>query len=231
MRTRIIAAAVAAAALLPVTLLAATPASAATKHDVLTYGKVGGTNVKVKDVLSASLAKKAFATFTSGSGTSATTLKCAKSSFTAKVVTNPTAGKATAKEALTAQTASSCTVTGPDASLIIAKKISISLLKPPYSTTVSDKKGDPVVVSKGTVKVVVPTTVAGTLTCLYTATTVTGNVSNKHETVTFTKQTLTETTGSSTDCALLPSAKFSAVYGPVVDNSVKGKKKPVVFVN
>jgi hypothetical protein len=230
MRTRTLAAAVAAAALLPFSLLAAGPASAATKHDVLTYGKAGGTNVAAKSILTAGLSGKSEAVFASGS---TATVSCKTSTITVKVVKNPTA-KGTATESLTAQTFSKCSVSGSEASLIVS--ISLALTKGTYGVTVSDKtKSDPVVVSKpsATVKVTLAKSVGGgTLTCIYNAKSVSGAESNKHQTVTFTNQTLKLISSEDKSlCSALPSAQFSATYGPVVDNSVKGKKKPAVFVN
>jgi hypothetical protein len=225
MRTRILAAAVAAAALLPVSLLAATPASAATKHDVLTYGKVGGTNVAAKSILTANLASKT-AVFAAASAT----LTCTKSTITVKVIKNPAAkGKAT--ESLTSQTFSHCSASGSLAADI--KNPVLGLTKGTYAVTVSDAKNFPVVVTKPSATVTVDVTVAGigTITCIYKAPTADGNAANKHNTVAFKNQVLTEAKGSNADCAALPSAKFSATYGPVLDQSVKGKKKPAVFVN
>jgi hypothetical protein len=226
MRTRILAVALAAAALVPVSVLAAVPASAATAHDVLTIGKLGGPNVKVKAVLSASLAKKSAVVFAASGGTS---LTCTKSTFTTKVVKNPPAN-GTALESLTGQTFSGCSASGPFKPDI--KSVTVSLFKPPYGVTVSGAKGNKVIVSKPSAKVVVvtPPTLVGTLTCIYSAKSITGSTSNKAQTVSFSKQTLTLVTKiSSKNCSLLPSAKFSATYGPVVDTSVKGK--PHVYVN
>jgi hypothetical protein len=225
MRTRIIAAAVAAAALLPLSLLAVTPASAATRHDVLTYGKLGGTNVAAKSVLTANLSSK-----TAVFAAAAATLSCKKSTITVKVVKNP-AAKGKASETLTGQTFSDCSTSGSFAADI--KNPVISLTKGTYAVTVSDAKNDPVTVAKpsATVKVDVTLDKIGEITCIYAAKSALGNASNKHNTVTFKDQLLTEQPHSNADCSALPSATFSATYGPVLDQSVKGKKKPAVFVN
>ncbi len=225
MRRSILALTVTAAAMLPLAVMSAAAASPAVAHHVLTTGKVGGPSVKVKDVLQASLAAKSKVTFADGS----TIMTCKVSKLTVKVAKNPPA-KGTAVESLTAQTFSKCSAKGPFASHI--KKVTVSLTKLPYKTTVSDKKGFPVTVSNVTAKVVVKTDVAGTLTCLYSAKTVTGSASNKHQTVSFSKQKLKLAAGSSSLCSTLSkTAVFSATYGPVVDTSVKGTSKPHVFVN
>ena len=95
-----------AAATTLIIVLSAGPAWARTV-DVLTTGKVGGTNVAVGDILKASLASGTSSTFFK-SATSTTGVKCSKSSFSAKVTANP-AKPGTAKESLTSQTFSSCT--------------------------------------------------------------------------------------------------------------------------
>jgi hypothetical protein len=224
MRRSILALTAAAAALLPLSVLSTASAAPAKTHDVLTTGKVGGANVKVKDVLQASLASKQKVVIVDGS----TTLTCKTSTFTVKVTKNPKA-KGTATESLTSQTFGKCTASGPFAGNIT--KITASLTKLPYTTTVSDKKGL-VTVSKISSKVVVVTNVVGTLTCLYSAKTITGSASNKHQTISFSKQELKLGSGSSSFCSTLSSTvKISATYGPVVDTSVKGKTKPHVFVN
>jgi hypothetical protein len=223
MRRSILALTAAAATLLPLSMLTTASAAPAAKHDVLTTGKVGGANVKVKDVLQASLAAKAKVVFKDGS----TILTCTKSTFTVKVTKNP-AAKSTAHESLTGQTFSKCKASGPFAGFV--KKVTVTLGKGPFNVTASDAKGNPVTVLKPSSKVVVVTNVVGTLTCFYSAKAITGSASNKHQTVSFSKQKLTLASGSSKSCSTLSkTALFSATYGPVVDTSVKGK--PHVFVN
>jgi hypothetical protein len=223
MRRSILTLTVAAAALLPLSVLTTASAAPAAKHDVLTTGKVGGANVKVKDVLRAGLAPKSKVIFKDGS----TILTCTASTFTVKVTKNPPA-KGTAHESLTAQTFSKCKASGPFAGFI--KKVTVTLAKPPYNVTTSDSKGNPVTVLKPSSKVVVVTSVVGTLTCIYSAKAITGSASNKHQTISFSKQKLTLAKGSSSSCSTLSkTGLFSATYGPVVDTSVKGK--PHVFVN
>jgi hypothetical protein len=225
MRKSILALTAAAAALLPLSVLSVASAAPAATHDVLTTGKVGGTNVNVKAVLQAGLAPKSSVVIADGS----TTLTCKSSTFTVKVTKNPKA-KGTSDESLTKQSFSKCTAAGPFKSFITS--VSVSLAKPPYKTTVSDKKGDPVTVSGAKSKVVVVTNIIGTLTCYYSGKTVTGSASNKHQTISFSKQKLTLASGSSSSCSMLSkTSEFSATYGPVVDTSVKGKSKPHVFVN
>jgi hypothetical protein len=204
-------------------LIAALPltsAAAATRH-VLTTGKAGGTAVKVDAVLKASLVKGTKAKFTSSLGT----LSCAKSAFSAKVATNPTK-PGTAKESLTAETFSKCTIT---ISGVTIKSLTVKNL--PYKGTVSDAKGDPVTVSeqKKAKPLEASITVSfegSTFTCGIKATSIKGAASNTGNKVTFSKQKFVKSSGPS----LCPaSALFSASYGPVTDSSVKGS--PKVFVN
>jgi hypothetical protein len=227
MRKWTLAAAVAMAAIVPLSL--SSVAQAATKVDVLTISKVKGTNVKAKAVLSANLASKSKLTFSSSSGV--LTLSCSAATASLKVVSNP-AKSGTATLSLTKSSITKCVVTGdlaPDVS-----KVTVSLGKTPLKVTVSDKKGDPVTVTSPIVKVVATTTVAaiGTLTCIYTAKSIKGSASNYSQDVTISKQKLTlePAPKSSADCADAGTGgALSAKLGPVKDTSVKGG--PHVFVN
>jgi hypothetical protein len=205
-------------------VLSAGPAWARTV-DVLTTGKVGGTNVAVGAILKASLASGTSSTFFK-SATSTTGVKCSKSSFSAKVTANP-AKPGTAKESLTSQTFSSCTsnvsgVTGVQ---------SVKINNLPYNVTESDASGFPVKISetsssKPLKTTIVLNTILGNVTCVYTATSTSGNGSNTGNTVSFKNQKFTKSSGPST---CFSSGFFTAKYGPVTDSSVTGS--PKVFVN
>ena len=219
-RYLLLAAAVAAVSLtaIPVSALAATT-------DVLTTGKTGGTNVVVGAVLKASLAAGTKADFFM-SATTSTGVICATSSFSAKVTANP-AKPGTAKESLTAQSFGSCTsnVTG----VTSVKSVTVNNL--PANATVSDSSGLPVKVSgtsstKPLKTTVVLNTIIGTITCVYTAASISGSSSNTGNTVSFSKQKFTKSSGPST---CFSSGFFTAKYGPVTDSSVTGS--PKVFVN
>jgi hypothetical protein len=211
--------AAAATASAAVVVLPATSALAA--GHVLTISKTGGTAVKTGAVLKAGLAKGKTAVFSLGGEK----LTCKSGAFSAKVTANPgKPGKAT--ESLTAQTFSKCKVTGITG--VTFKSLKANNL--PYKVTVSDAKGNPVTVagtSKSRPVSFTATVAAGTLTvtCSYKATSVKGHASNTGNTITFSKQKFSGTTGG-----LCPaSANFSATFGPVTDSSVKGS--PKVFVN
>ncbi len=220
MRKLMIAGAAVATLLLAVSMSTTAFASPAATHDVLTWGHADGVNVAKNQVLKANLASKAKATFVS-SPSSAGTITCTKSSFTAKVTSNP-AKPGTATESLTAQTFSGCTASGnPDITGV--KSVLIDHL--PYKTTISDKKGDPVVVSDSETTLNLDSTV-GVITCVYKATTTTGSASNTTQTITFSKQKFKKLSGPA---VCTSSGAFSASYGPVIDTSVKGD--PHVFVN
>lgn len=201
--------------------LTATSAAAASVH-VLTTGKVGGPAVRPGAVLTASLAKGSAAVFNNSLGK----LTCTKSAFTVKVISNP-AKPGTAKESLTAQTFSKCTISVSGATVS-----SVTVGNLPYNVTVSDAKGNPVKVSGlskakpllTTVTVKVATLV---VTCSFKATAISGSASNKGNVTVFVKQSLTKAAGSSSFCPA--SGTFSATYGPLTDSSVKGS--PAVFVN
>ncbi|MER6222539.1 Tat pathway signal sequence domain protein [Streptomyces sp. 900105755] len=195
---------------------ATVPASA--DGAVLTTGSAGGTAVTVGDTLSASLASGTTATLYS-SATSTSGITCAASTFTATVTDNP-AAPGTATESASAQTFSNCTsnVTG------VTGVSSITVNNLPYTTTVS---------SDGTVAVTPPsgstiqttvklTTLLGSITCVYQAPSLSGTSSNTDNSLAFSNQAFTKSSGS----ILCPSAGyFTAKYAPVSDNGA------AVFVN
>jgi hypothetical protein len=212
-----------AAATAAVMVMTAAPALAAV--DVLTINKVGGANVHVGDILKASLVTNTSANFFKSS-TGTTGIKCAKSSFTAKVTANP--GKpGTAKESVTSQTFGSCTsnVTG------VTSVQSVKVGNLPYNSTISDSTGFPVTVketssTKPLKTTLVLNTLLGTVTCVYTASSIKGKASNTGNTVGFTNQKFTLSSGP-TSC--FGSGFFTAKYGPVRDTS--RTNSPKVFVN
>lgn len=209
----------AAAALMVAVPVTAASAATAAKHDVLTYGRVGGTNVKVKSLLKANLKKGTEAEFLTPGNQF---VKCKEVSFTDKVTKNPKA-KGTADEELTVQTYKKCSTNISAATG--APRIVVNHL--PYKTTLSDSKGDPVTVSKTVATITVPTSI-GSLICTYSAKNgkTAGSASNSAQTITFSKQPFTKTSGP-TGCP--GSGDFSASFGPVEDTSVHGD--PHVFVN
>ncbi|MFI6268783.1 Tat pathway signal sequence domain protein [Micromonospora zamorensis] len=208
-------------------LVAATPASAdpsaALAGNVLTYPTAGGTAVAVNDVIQASLKTGTNATFyNSTSGT--TGIKCAASSFSAKVLTNPIA-PGTATESLTAQSFGTCTTnvfgtTGVQ---------SIALNNLPYATSVTSAG---VVKISGTTAAPVQSTVVlksllGTITCVYRTSTnsLTGAAVNTTNSIIFTNQPFTKFSGPS---LCFGTAYFSATYSPVRDST---KGNAAVYVN
>jgi hypothetical protein len=208
-------------------LVAATPASAdpsaALAGNVLTYPTAGGTAVAVNDVIQASLKTGTNATFyNSTSGT--TGIKCAASSFSAKVLTNPIA-PGTATESLTAQSFGTCTTnvfgtTGVQ---------SITLNNLPYATSVTSAG---VVKITGTAAAPIQSTVVlnsllGTVNCVYRTSTnsLTGAAVNATNSIVFTNQPLTKFSGSA---LCFNTAYFSATYSPVRDST---KGNAAVYVN
>ncbi len=203
--------------------MSAIPAWAATT-DVLTTGKVGGSNVKVGATLKANLASGSTANFIQ-SGTKNSGVKCKKSSFSAKVTSNPKK-PGTAKESLTSQSFGSCTSNVMDVKGI--KSVKISNL--PNNVSSSDKSGFPVTVSETSkskpLKVtVVLSTDLGAVTCVYATKSLSGHGSNTGNTVTFTSQKFGKSSGPS---VCFKSGLFSASYGPLEDSSAGNAK---VFVN
>lgn len=207
-----------------IAVLPATAAEAAPVH-VLTIGKVGGRAVAPGAVLKAGLAPRTAVVFNTTLGK----LTCTRSTFTAKVVSNPakTGTAATAKELITAQTFSSCTISVRG----VAIK-SITVVNLPYNATVSDARGFPVRISgRSRVKPleITVTVKVGTGTpfsCSVKAASIAGHASNKGNVVSFVKQKFVKAAGGIFCPA---SGTFSATWGPVRDTSVRGN--PAVFVN
>jgi hypothetical protein len=202
-------------------LFLASPAHAAGSN-VLTTGSVGGANVAVGDVVTASLKSGTNATFTAGSGTVA----CTVSQFTATVTSNPAAG-GVAAETLTAQTFSSCTASGifgvTGVNSITVNNLSYNTSVDASSSTVSLSAG-----ANGPVQATVSLrTILGSVTCAYrpTSGSLTGAASNADNSIAFTNQALTKSTGS----GVCPgTSTFNATYAPSNDTSVAGS--PAVFV-
>jgi hypothetical protein len=193
-----------------------TTALAATPHDVLTTGKAGGANVKVHAVLHAGLKARTSVTFTQPGTTNS--VKCTRSTLTTKVTANP-ARPGSAILSLTGQTFGGCNI-----SIGGVRVISLRV-KLQDRTTISDAKGDPVTVFQpgATIKLALGRT---TFTCTYAARRLRGHASNTGQVISFSKQVLSRSAGSS----LCPAkGAFSATYGPVVDMSVRGH--PHVFVS
>ncbi|MFJ9442060.1 Tat pathway signal sequence domain protein [Kitasatospora sp. NPDC101235] len=216
--------ATAALASLALTGAAVAPAQAAGSA-VLTTGSPTGPDVAVGDVLSASLVSGTYATFyNSASGTSG--IKCASSSFSATVTSNP-AAPGSAVERLDTQTFGSCTsnvlgVTG-------VKSITVTNL--PYTNTVSDAPGNPVKLTPGAAgamgTTVVLNTILGSISCNYQNTTgINGTTSNTGNTIGFTSQPFALASGPS---LCFSTGYFSATYGQVLDITAPGQ--PVLFVN
>ncbi|OQD53820.1 Tat pathway signal sequence domain protein [Streptomyces phaeoluteigriseus] len=202
MRTRPLLALAATVAALSLT--AATPASAA---DPAVLTTANG-DVAVGDVLTASLAGGTNATlYSSATGTSG--VSCASSGFTATVTANPTA-PGTATESLTGHTFGNCSanVVG------VLGVTSITVNNLPYSTAVSSAGTVTVTPPAGSViqTTVVLRTLLGSINCVYRAPSLTGTASNADNSITFTGQQFTKSSGSSLCFA---NGYFSAKYAPV----------------
>ncbi|MFJ7909255.1 Tat pathway signal sequence domain protein [Kitasatospora sp. NPDC096204] len=215
--------ATAALASLALTGAAVAPAQAA--GAVLTTGSPSGPAVAVGDVLTANLVSGTYATF-NNSATGTTGVKCAASSFSATVTSNP-AAPGSAVERLDTQTFGSCTsnvvgVTG-------VKSITVTNL--PFTNTVSDAPGNPVKLTPGAAGVmgttVVLNTILGSINCNYqNSTGINGTTSNTGNTIGFSGQPFTLASGPS---LCFPTGYFSATYGQVIDITAPGQ--PVLFVN
>jgi len=225
MRTYLkLAAAAGSAAALAAAMAPAFAATGAVPVHVLTINKVGGPAVKARAVLKAGIASGKKAVFTIGTAK----VTCTAGHVSATVNANPVK-PGTARASLTKESLSKCTIS---VSGVTVKSLKANNL--PYMVSVSDATGFPVTVA-GTSKVMpisfTATVAVGTTTvsCTYTAASVTGHASNTGNVVRFSKQKLTFATGPDVCKALGTTAVFSATFGPVKDSSVTGS--PAVFVN
>ncbi|MFI9827423.1 Tat pathway signal sequence domain protein [Streptomyces sp. NPDC051913] len=189
-------------------LSAVSPASAA--DNVLTTGSAGGDAVATGTAVSASLASGTTATLYS-SATGTTGITCTTSQFTATVDSNP-AAPGSASETLTGHTFSNCTSNN----IGVTGVTSVTVNNLAYTTTVA---------SDGTVAVtpgsagpiqttVVLRTLLGSVTCVYQATngSLAGTAANADNSIQFTNQQFTRSSGSS----LCPSSGYwTAKYAPV----------------
>ncbi|MCX5424485.1 Tat pathway signal sequence domain protein [Streptomyces sp. NBC_00078] len=217
MRTRTLITLIGAVAALSIP--AALPASAADTA-VLTTGSADGAAVAVGDVLSAPLAGGTSATlYSSATGTSG--VKCTSSTFTATVADNP-AAPGTATESVTGQTFDSSSCTSNVVGVLGVKSISVDNL--PYTTTVASGGALTVAPADGsTIQTTVKlTTLLGSITCVYQAPSLTGTTNNDDNSINFTSQHFTKTSGSS---LCFSNGYFTAKYAPVTDNGA------AVYVN
>ncbi|QFR01028.1 Tat pathway signal sequence domain protein [Streptomyces phaeolivaceus] len=211
MRTRSLLALAAGTAALMVSAIS--PASAA--DTVLTTGGLAGDAVAVGDVLSASLASGTAGTFRS-SATGTSGISCAASTFTATVTDNP-AAPGTATESVDAHTFGSCTSNV----LGVLGVNSITVNNLPYTTAVTS--GGALTVTPAADSVIQTTvvlrTLLGTINCVYQAPSITGTSDNTDNSINFTAQPFTRTSGSSLCFA---TGYFTAKYAPVLDTAQGG---------
>jgi hypothetical protein len=216
MRTRSLFALTGAVAALALT---AVPASAA-ETPVLTTGGLGGTPVAVGDVLTASLASGTTATlYSSATGTSG--ISCTDSQFTATVTDNP-AAPGTATESLGAHTFNSAGCTANVIGVLGVTSITVNNL--PYTTSVTSDGTVTVSAASGSAvqTTVVLRTLLGSINCVYQTPALTGKADNADNSITFTNQQFTKTSGSSLCFA---NGYFTAKYAPVTGGGAP------VFVN
>ncbi|MFF5480201.1 Tat pathway signal sequence domain protein [Streptomyces sp. NPDC012935] len=194
------------------TLGLAVPASAA---DTPVLTTTDGAAVAVGAVLDANLASGTAATFySSATGTSG--ISCTKSAFSATVTDNP-AAPGTATESLTSHTFDTSGCTANVTGVLGVSGITVDNL--PYTTSVSSDGTVTVTPAAGsavqsTVKL---RTLLGTITCVYQAPGLSGTASNADNSIAFTQQPFTKTSGSS---LCFNSAYFTAKYAPVTSSGL-----------
>lgn len=187
--------------------------------DVLTTGKVGGTAVKKGATLKANLATGKKVTFSLGSIGSAS---CTKSSISAKVTSNTSSS---AKLSLKTQKVSKCSTTIPGVTISSVKAVDLPYnvtVKPGGKVSVSETKSSkPIGLEANAMLGTTP------LTCVFTAKSVSAKASNKGNTITVSKATLTlnkkqTPSASYSTCAEVgKTTKVSLTYGPLKDGSKK----------
>ncbi|GAA3872650.1 hypothetical protein GCM10023084_27040 [Streptomyces lacrimifluminis] len=219
MRTRTRSALALAAAVAGLSVAAVTPASAA--DSVLTINSAAGDAVAVGDVLSASLATGTAATlYSSATGTSG--VSCAASTFTASVTDNP-AAPGTATETVTAHTFGTCTSNV----LGVLGVTSVTVNNLPYTTAVGSDGSVVVTPAAGSTiqTTVVLRTLLGSINCVYQAPSLTGTTGEADNSINFSAQAFTKSSGSS---LCFSSGYFTAKYAPVKDVT---QGNATVFVN
>jgi hypothetical protein len=200
-------------------LLAVAPlssATAATTHDVLTTDHVGGQNVTVGDTIKSHLPSGTTATFYAPGTTDG--VSCAAFRTISTVTANPTA-PGTAGESVSQQFVKKCTSNIPEVTVL-----NVTVLGLPYAVTISDASGDPVTIANASTEITLKTPI-GKIQCTYGDPSVDGNASNTGQTITFTNQEFTLTSGPS---ACAPAGDFSATLGPNRDSTAGNDR---VFVN
>ncbi|MQY38535.1 hypothetical protein SRB17_65480 [Streptomyces sp. RB17] len=192
-------------------LAVAAPASA-DGGAVLTTGGAGGTAVATGDTLTAPLASGTSATlYSSATGTSG--VSCTSSQFTATVTGNPSA-PGTATESVTGHTFDSSSCTSNVTGVLGVSSITVDNL--PYTATVASDGTLTVSPASGsTIQTTVKLrTLLGSITCVYQAPSLTGKADNTDNSISFTNQQFSKTSGSS---LCFSSGYFTAKYAPVTD--------------
>lgn len=190
----------------------AVPASAA-DTPVLTTSD--GAAVAVGAVLDASLASGTAATFySSATGTSG--ISCTRSAFSATVTDNP-AAPGTATESLTSHTFDTSGCTANVTGVLGVSGITVDNL--PYTTSVASDGTVTVTPAAGSViqSTVQLRTLLGSITCVYQAPSLSGAASNADNSIAFTSQPFTKTSGSS---LCFSNAYFTAKYAPVTSSGL-----------
>lgn len=174
----------------------------------------------VGDVLTAPLASGTAATlYSSATGTSG--ISCNTSQFTATVTDNP-AAPGTATESLDAHTFDSGSCSANVVGVLGVTSITVNNL--PYTTSVASDGTVTVTAASGSAvqTTVVLRTLLGSINCVYQTPSLVGTASNEDNSITFTNQRFTRTSGSSLCFA---NGYFTAKYAPVTDGDA------LVYVN
>jgi hypothetical protein len=172
--------------------------------EVLTYDATGA-GVPVGAKLSASLAAGTTAKLTTTAGGS-TGVTCTGSAFAATVATNPAApGTATENNVNQTFNGSTCTSNIPLTTGVVSITVTQGL-------TAAVSSGGALVVNGPIAATAVLKSPFGNVTCVYGAASISGTANNADDSINFTNQLFTKSSGSSTCPA---NSYFSAKYAPV----------------
>ncbi|MER5476546.1 Tat pathway signal sequence domain protein [Streptomyces sp. NPDC002734] len=184
--------------------VSATATAAPTATSVLTYDATGA-NVPVGAKLTASLAAGTTAKLTT-TASGSTGVTCSGSAIEATVATNPTA-PGTATENSVKQTFNAATCTSNILGTTGVSSITISPL-----LTASVTSAGVLTVNGPITATAVLKSVFGNVNCVYSAASISGTTNNADDSINFSNQLLTKTSGSTT-CP--SSSYFTAKYAPV----------------
>lgn len=219
--------------------MASAATAAAAKVTVLTYGKVKGTNVSAKAVLSAGLKPKTDFTLTFGDSVTIA-VTCTQATLKTEVTKDPArpGSAVTAATSLTVPTAD-CTGWNSQVPGVALTVTSLTFKMPGVQTTFSDAKGLPVKLAqpvKSTSNPAIEISLSlsapapiGAFSCSWAAAKLSGHYSDTGPLLALSSQVISSSLPQSSPDSCPPVSLSQVQSGPVNDASVKGS--PHLYVN